>query len=223
MAAGQTFKVLIEQYVGETDDDTALNSFLTATANEVQDALDKEEKLAISKSVEITSSNATSFDTRDKKILQVLKDADLGSPDNVYVMAQKVNITMQGKVNNANSIYAAEEYTPYWYIEQSGTGAERLRIVPTPTDSKKGKVYYLDRPDVSHSASAFTSGQLSNNALTAVILGASIRWLERKLSEVILDDGDGEVAQALTANIDILSKQYSGEMQRLSKVKQAGD
>ena len=214
MAAGSTFKLLIEEIVGETDNDSALSSFLIDAAREVQDGLDKDEALTVSKSVTLESGT---YATLNKKVLQVLKRSNITNSI-YYVPAVKVNVKMAGKVTDSNSIYAAEESSPVWYVEQSTTGVQALTVVPTPTSTYPATIYYLDLPEVAFGDSAFTSGQLPENAKTAVILGASIMWLKRKMSEMILDDGDAELSQALTQEIDVLGKQYQGEMQRLSKV-----
>tara|TARA_R110002020_G_scaffold31657_2_gene98389 strand:+ start:1620 stop:2270 length:651 start_codon:yes stop_codon:yes gene_type:complete len=212
-----TFKTLIEEFVGETENDTALSSYLTHTAREVQDGLDKDEKLSVSIRIQMEGG---SYNITDKKILQVMKQVDSTGE---YVMAQKMAVSKIGKVGDANSIYASEEFAPVWYIDQDTDGIPRLYTSPVPTSTYKARIYVLNIPEIAHGDSTFSVGQLNNNARTAVILGASILWLKSKLSEAIIEDGDGEVAQALTLQIDILTKKYMGEMQRLSKVKEAGD
>ena len=85
-----TFKTLIEEFVGETENDNALSSYLTHTAREVQDALDKEEKLSVSIRIQM---EGNSYNITDKKILQVMKqDASTGE----YVMAQKADVSKIG-------------------------------------------------------------------------------------------------------------------------------
>lgn len=215
MAAGGTLTVRITDLIGSeyTTNANYEGDLINAAINEIADML-PEDLLAKYSTIPAELTSNSGWLTEDKKVLQVTRiDAD-----GVERTCKEVGRSEYTKASDSNSIYAATAYSPIYHESTSNDGAATLRIIPEPTGSQKGKIWYFsyatgDNSSISQT-SVNTSLYMPSNVIHAIALKSCINILKAYISNQVQDEEDIEMMQMVQSQMQLLEKDFVSEMQR---------
>ena len=182
-----------------------------AAVNEIADMLPSQLLLKYAVNpIDLDESTPTWTAVEGKKVLLVTRLDD--SSPRLGKECKPVSIQDFERAKDSTSIYYATKHTPvYTYATDAGTTA--LTILPEPVVDEDVKVYYF----------AYSSGDITGNSsigglpseiFQAVVLKACINILQTFISDTVQDEEDQELQQMLTAQLQLLTQQYGGEMSR---------
>jgi len=166
------FKTQVEDLIGSVGDDALITQSLLDIGGEIIAALPNNKLLPSSLAVAVSSSG---LGISDKKILAVDKD-DLPVK---YIPANQ-----KARYNDANSIYAASDTNPVYYIE-----AETIYVNGAAgSGATAGVLHYVPKLPTHNGSALISNGSdaVANFPLEAehiLILGSAVRCLQRLMAD----------------------------------------
>jgi len=195
-----TFKERVQQLVGTSTVDANLTEYLTATASELLQIMPETDLIRYAEESEIQ--NANGFDTKNKRVLGLVRDG---------YSAQEVPLGLKTQISDANSIHYSAKRTPVYYYD-GGT----VFVKPDPTATEKVQFKYVSYPTVAHGDSSVTG--YPETAEYPIVLGACVKHLAQSMADAV-DNEDMEIAQGVKLQMDTINGLYQQEIQRLSGLK----
>lgn len=219
MGAGGTIAQRITDLIGavySTEADYE-GDLINAAINEIADMIPTASLIRYSRTPGVLTSNSEWL-TEDRKILEVVRiDADSNGIERPCTEVNKTGFSAAG---DSGSIYASTPYSPVYYHDTENAGASTLKILPEPTGSQKGKIWYFSYVSGNNTtitqATLNTSLYIPSNAIHAIVLKSCLNILKAYVSNQVQDEEDIELLQMLQGQIQILEKDYQTEMQRFT-------
>ena len=168
-----SFKTRIEDLVGSVGDDAFLTDALTDATAEIVNFLSPDNLSLITATTNDFTSNGKDLDSI--KVLSVQRE---NGTDGEYVECRKVAPQMERKVSDVNSMFFATKETPVFFQREG-----KLYVYPSPAaDPNATKAYYVVAPVVSSSTDDI--GNFPNELIHVVVLGASVKAVQRLMADV---------------------------------------
>ena len=229
MAQGGTIAQRITDLIGSIYSTEAAyeGDLINAAINEIADMLPEDVLLKYSKTPGVLTSNSEWL-VEDRKILKVVRiDAD---SNGIERQCTKVDRAFFGVAGDSGSLYKATAHSPIYHEDSANAGAATLKILPEPTGSQQGKIWYFsyvangtDSTGITQ-ATVNTSLYLPSNLIHAIALKSSINILKAYISNQVQDEEDIELMQMITSQMQLLEKDFTTEMQRyVSQEKPEGE
>ncbi|QDP50928.1 MAG: hypothetical protein Tp132SUR00d2C45923861_24 [Prokaryotic dsDNA virus sp.] len=229
MAQGGTIAQRITDLIGSIYSTEAAyeGDLINAAINEIADMLPKDVLLKYSKTPGVLTSNSEWL-VEDKKILKVVRvDADLNG---IERQCKEVDRAFFGVAGDSGSLYKATAHSPIYHEDSANAGAATLKILPEPTGSQQGKIWYFsyvangtDSTGITQ-ATVNTSLYLPSNLIHAICLKSSVNILKAYISNQVQDEEDIELMQMIATQMQLLEKDFMTEMQRyVSQEKPEGE
>ena len=198
-----TFKTRIEDIVGAVGDDAFLSDALTDACAEVINYLPGEGlALLSSASSAIADVNSHALDTY--KVVSVQRENGIV---NDYVECRMIPAVYEHKVTDDKSMFFATKTTPV-YIQREG----KIFIHPAPNASpNRGRVFSVAVPTVAHGDSDIAD--FPDEMVYIVVLGASIKAIQRIIADDLGVDEDLELAQSRKDIYNWLTGEYTRALQ----------
>jgi hypothetical protein len=201
-------KDIVSAYTGAAggiadNDDNAIQQWLI---DGCYDVLEKVKVSDISSVWEFCVS--TAFDNNNGQDFDENRDI-VGVERNGYP-ARSVDFQLRHRIGDSDSIHYATEKDPVFYIgpDTSGNG-RKLYMLPAATVGEPGQAFYI--PEYSITSWNTSTSSINNFPLKyyeAVVLYAAIRLLERHHLDLINEEEDVELSQALINGINNLKQRY---------------
>ena len=217
MANSGALTVRITDLIGSqyNTDASYEGDLINAAINEVADMLPVEILIKYSRTPGQLTSNSEWL-TEDRKILQVTRiDANTGGIERICTEVNRARFAVAG---DSGSIYEATAHSPIFHHDTANAGAGTLKILPEPTASQIGKIWYFayasgDNTAITQ-ASLNTSLYMPSNLIHAIALKSSVNILKAYISNQVQDEEDSEMVSMVNAQIQVLEKDFLSEMQR---------
>lgn len=200
---------------------------INAAINEIADMLPDDVLLKYSKTPGVLTSNSEWL-VEDRKILKVVRvDAD---SNGIERQCKEVDRAGFGVAEDSGSLYKATAHSPIYHEDSANAGAATLKILPEPTGSQQGKIWYFsyiangtDSTGITQ-ATVNTSLYLPSNLIHAIALKSSVNILKAYISNQVQDEEDIELMQMIATQMQLLEKDFMTEMQRyVSQEKPEGE
>jgi type II secretory pathway component GspD/PulD (secretin) len=217
MANSGALTVRITDLIGSqyNTDASYEGDLINAAINEVADMLPVEILIKYSRTPGQLTSNSEWL-TEDRKILQVTRiDANTGGIERICTEVNRARFAVAG---DSDSIYEATAYSPIFHHDTANAGVGTLKILPEPTASQIGKIWYFayasgDNTAITQ-ASLNTSLFMPSNLIHAIALKSCVNILKAYISNQVQDEEDSEMVSMVNAQIQVLEKDFLSEMQR---------
>ena len=176
-----TFSAQVVDLVGTFSDETALDSFITAGANEVINAMPRPMQELVAEETSFTNTTTS----EGSKVLHVMRnDGTIDQP------CRRIPARYRGRIQDSSDMQYATSTDPAYYVQDA-----LVTIFPTGTGKLVSMPTYGEASPLDASAiSAITN--FPNEAEYLVILYASIRALQQNMSGKL---GNSDITTALTA------------------------
>ena len=203
---------------------------INAAINEIADMLPDDVLLKYSKTPGVLTSNSEWL-VEDKKILKVVRtDAAISGVERECKEVDRTVFAAAGDIKDGGSLYKATVYSPVYHEDSANAGAATLKILPEPTSSEQGKIWYFsyiangtDSTGITQ-ATVNTSLYLPSNLIHAIALKSSVNILKAYISNQVQDEEDIELMQMIATQMQLLEKDFMTEMQRyVSQEKPEGE
>ena len=229
MAQGGTIAQRITDLIGATYNTEAAyeGDLINAAINEIADMLPDDVLLKYSKTPGVLTSNSEWL-VEDRKILKVVRvDAD---SNGIERQCKEVDRAGFGVAGDSGSLYKATAHSPIYHEDSANAGATTLKILPEPTGSQQGKIWYFsyiangtDSTGITQ-ATVNTSLYLPSNLIHSIALKSSVNILKAYISNQVQDEEDIELMQMIATQMQLLEKDFMTEMQRyISQEKPEGE
>jgi len=216
----QTFKIQIEDLIGDVGDDTLISSSIQDIGAEIV-SLSPIEKLR--SYVKVTSITSSGLSIATEKVISVEKGD--------YV-AKEINASDKAKYNDANSIYASSDTDPVYYVE----GEKVFVIGAAGSNETSGVLHSIPKIPTSNGSALIvhSSDSVENfpkDGVSLIVLGGAIRCLQRIISDrraklfvYVQTDEDPEMAQtemleiqSAQSQLQLMEAQYAKNLEIYSK------
>jgi len=232
MAQGGTIAQRITDLIGSIYSTEAAyeGDLINAAINEIADMLPKDVLLKYSKTPGVLTSNSEWL-VEDRKILKVVRtDAAISGVERECKEVDRAAFAAAGDIKDGGSLYRATVYSPVYHEDSANAGAATLKILPEPTSSEQGKIWYFsyiangtDSTGITQ-ATVNTSLYLPSNLIHAIALKSSVNILKAYISNQVQDEEDIELMQMIATQMQLLEKDFMTEMQRyVSQEKPEGE
>lgn len=204
-----TFAQRIADYTGDYTGDTnpnGLEEVVSATMAEVMNALPSELTVPLCESGDIVNITSATTALVDNDIVLSVYYADDG------VEATKVSNPIFNKASDSGSIYEASQLDPVYTISNNASGVPELRVHPAPTN---GEAYTFPQQSVTITNSFSNHAGIPQVAHELIILGASIKVLQSRISDAVQTEEDPELTRMAIEQINSLKELYQFEMAKL--------
>ena len=203
-----TFQTRIEDLIGETasigSDDSSANE--QAIQDALQDtAIDIINKVNpnilfqyATKSSNVTS-NPISSDVEGSRILLVER-RESDSTTDLYLSCVFANASLNGKIQNPQSIFFATDEAPRWTFNDND-----IYVYPEPSSNNPARFYSMQNPTIEHGDSSVS--KFPNELEHALVLGASARLKQRQIT-FFNEDEDSEIVILHRAQYQELLAEY---------------
>ena len=222
MALGASIGSRISDLIGDTYSTIPSLSYkdlINAAFNEVVDLCNPKELLKYSRTPGILESNSEWL-VKDRKILEVRRiDADSNGVERTCIKTDRDGFAV---AQDSGSIYKATNHSPVYHEDHDNAGAATLKIIPEPTGSQKGKIWYFnyagDTTDLVARDADYLRDTLNMppTIIHAIVLKSCLNILNGYISEQVQEEEDVELMQMVQNQIQILEKNFLQEMQRFS-------
>lgn len=232
MAQGGTIAQRITDLIGSIYSTEAAyeGDLINAAINEIADMLPDDVLLKYSKTPGVLTSNSEWL-VEDRKILKVVRtDAAISGVERECKKVDRAAFAAAGDIKDGGSLYKATVYSPVYHEDSANAGAATLKILPEPTSSEQGKIWYFsyiangtDSTGITQ-ATVNTSLYLPSNLIHAIALKSSVNILKAYISNQVQDEEDIELMQMIATQMQLLEKDFMTEMQRyVSQEKPEGE
>ena len=190
-----TFSAQVVDLVGTFSDETALDSFITAGANEVINAMPRPMQERVAEETSFTNTTTS----EGSKVLHVLRnDGTIDQP------CRRIPARYRGRIQDSSDMQYATSTDPAYYVQDAAvtifpTGTGKLVSIPTYSEASP-----LDASAIS----AITN--FPNEAEYLVILYAAIKALQQNMSGITLASAsisysNASVGDGITAAVDSIT------------------
>ena len=190
-----TFSAQVVDLVGTFSDETALDSFITAGANEVINAMPRPMQERVAEETSFTNTTTS----EGSKVLHVLRnDGTIDQP------CRRIPARYRGRIQDSSDMQYATSTDPAYYVQDAAvtifpTGTGKLVSIPTYSEASP-----LDASAIS----AITN--FPNEAEYLVVLYAAIKALQQNMSGTTLASAsiaysNASVGDGITAAVDSIT------------------
>ena len=190
-----TFSAQVVDLVGTFSDETALDSFITAGANEVINAMPRPMQERVAEETSFTNTTTS----EGSKVLHVLRnDGTIDQP------CRRIPARYRGRIQDSSDMQYATSTDPAYYVQDAAvtifpTGTGKLVSIPTYSEASP-----LDASAIS----AITN--FPNEAEYLVVLYAAIKALQQNMSGITLASAsisysNASVGDGITAAVDSIT------------------
>ena len=190
-----TFSAQVVDLVGTFSDETALDSFITAGANEVINAMPRPMQERVAEETSFTNTTTS----EGSKVLHVMRnDGTIDQP------CRRIPARYRGRIQDSSDMQYATSSDPAYYVQDAAvtifpTGTGKLVSIPTYSEASP-----LDASAIS----AITN--FPNEAEYLVILYAAIKALQQNMSGITLASAsisysNASVGDGITAAVDSIT------------------
>ena len=190
-----TFSAQVVDLVGTFSDETALDSFITAGANEVINAMPRPMQERVAEETSFTNTTTS----EGSKVLHVLRnDGTIDQP------CRRIPARYRGRIQDSSDMQYATSTDPAYYVQDAAvtifpTGTGKLVSIPTYSEASP-----LDASAIS----AITN--FPNEAEYLVVLYAAIKALQQNMRGTILASAsiaysNASVGDGITAAVDSIT------------------
>ena len=201
-----------------------LSQFLKDGVIDVADKMIKKSPNEITKFLK-KSSEQTANDTLDingAKIATVLREAGVS---NDWRECKFIPPSHQKRVEDVNSIFYASKFNPVFTVLENGV----INVYPAPDSGGVDGfvVYYVNNvpQDKGGAALIYSHSDIKyfpDDKVYLVVLYATIKVLQAKLTDLTLVEEDPELVQALTQSLALHMQQYMQEFQSEQQAQPTG-
>ena len=190
-----TFSAQVVDLVGTFSDETALDSFITAGANEVINAMPRPMQERVAEETSFTNTTTS----EGSKVLHVLRnDGTIDQP------CRRIPARYRGRIQDSSDMQYATATDPAYYVQDAAvtifpTGTGKLVSIPTYSEASP-----LDASAIS----AITN--FPNEAEYLVVLYAAIKALQQNMSGITLTSAsisysNASVGDGITVAVDSIT------------------
>jgi chromosome segregation ATPase len=182
-----TFSAQVVDLVGTFSDETALDSFITAGANEVINAMPRPMQERVAEETSFTNTTTS----EGSKVLHVLRnDGTIDQP------CRRIPARYRGRIQDSSDMQYATSTDPAYYVQDA-----LVTIFPTGTGKLVSMPTYGEASPLDASAiSAITN--FPNEAEYLVILYAAIKALQQNMSGKLSNSAITTALTAITTELD---------------------
>ena len=219
MADGGTIEHRIIDLIGSDYSTEAAyaGDLINAAINEISDMVSEEVLLKYSPSpTTVTSASGVSIE--DKRILKVTRiDSDSSGIERECTGLDRIEFAT---AQDSGSIHYATVHSPIYKLH-SDNAASTLVIFPNCDSSgQEGKIFYFPYIANGYDSTGITQATvnttlfLPSTLIHAIALKSSINILKAYISNQVQDEEDIELMQMIQAQMGLLEKDFSTEIQR---------
>jgi hypothetical protein len=150
----------------------------------------------------------SSLDINGAKIISVVRE---DGTDNQWRECREISIGQQYVVTDTTSLHYASKFNPVYMVQDNG----KISVFPNPgADPNSFKVYYVNNVPVDKSLSPLVYthsdiGYFIDDKVYLVVIYASIKTLEAKLSDSAAIEEDSELVQSIVPVLQVLQNDYN--------------
>jgi len=203
-----SFQVRIEDIIGATlslgsdsgtDNEQAIQDALQDTASDILNKVRPDILIQYATKSSNVTSNPLASNVENSRILLVERRGDDGA-FSLYVSCVFSDVTLQGKLQNPNSIYFATDESPRWTFNDND-----IYVYPELAAGNPARYYSMNNPTIEHGATSVTA--FPNELEHALVLGASARLKQRTITSYN-EDEDAEIVALHRAQWAELEQKY---------------
>ena len=159
---------------------------------------------------ESSEQTSNGFNPGTTQIISVVRES---GTNNEWYPCTKKPIDLRYRVTDTTSMHYASKYNPVYMVTQN----RNVHVFPEPSSAGNDtfKVLYVNYSPEESDGTALDHASTGikwfpDDKVYLVLLYASIKCLEAKLADFVIEQEDSELVQSLSVNLATLKQQYDG-------------